>query len=258
MFKRSELELKPLSERGRMFFGGGGSKNSQPAPQPVAQVPQPPTYAQSVKDYVDNYPQLFSLQQKYAPLEAEQQLNLLNEYGPQLTDYYVQQQKELTPYTYGLQEQLAQLASENSSAPIPDSLRNMYLDQYRAEVGQNAGSPIGADYVGNNLARAGEDYRRYYQNLGLSLLNKIPAQANTAATPNIANTSAGLPAALGYAQGNYGNYIGGITNVPYYTNAPKNGSGMNIGGVLGSVGGYAFGGPVGGALGGSIGNSLFA
>jgi hypothetical protein len=229
---------------GKIKFGGGDDGGGSSAPQPVASVPQPPTYAQTVQDYVDNYPKLFGLQQQYAPQEAQLSLDLLNKYGPELTKYYTDQQKELTPYTYGLQEQLAKIASEGSQGGIPTALRNQYNDQYRAEVGQNAGSPIGADYVSNNLARTAQDYNQYYQGLGLSLINKIPAQANTAATPNINNTSAGLQGALGYAQGNYGNYVQGITNVPYTNGQYNGGGGMNFGGILGSIGqlGSAFGG----------------
>jgi hypothetical protein len=234
-----------------------GKKESAPAPQPVAQVPQAPTYAQSVKDYVDNYPQLFALQEKYAPLEARQQLDLLNQYGPELSDYYSQEQQRLTPYTYGLQENLAKIAQDNMMGGIPDALRSSYIDQYRAEVGQNAGSPIGADYVSNNLARTAQDYNQYYQGLGLSLINKIPAQANTAQSINSSNTAGGLQNALGYNQGNYGNYVQGITNVPY-TNGMYGGSnGLNFGGQLGSaasgaMAGSSFG-PWGTAIGAGIG-----
>jgi hypothetical protein len=220
---------------------GGGNKQQASAPQPVAQVPAAPTYAQSMKDYVDNYPQLFNLQKQYGPQEAQLSLDLLNQYGPELTKYYEEEQKRLTPYTYGLQEQLAKIASEGSQAGIPSALQNSYIDQYRAEVGQNAGSPIGADYVSNNLARTAQDYNQYYQGLGLSLINKIPAQANTAATPQINNTSSGLQGALGYNSANYGNYVQGITNIPY-TNGQAKG-GMNFGGILGGIGqmGSAFG-----------------
>ena len=121
MFKRSSIELVPLNERRKVFFGGSKGGSSQPqGPAPVAQVPQAPTYGASVKDYVDNYPQLFALQQKYAPQEAQQQLDLLNQYGPELTKYYTDEQQRLTPYTYGLQEQLAQQASEGSQGNIPE------------------------------------------------------------------------------------------------------------------------------------------
>lgn len=241
------LEMMFPNMFGFSFGGSKGGGSSAPAPQPVAQVPSPPTYGQSVKDYVENYPQLYDLQQKYAPLEARQQMDLLNQFGPELTKYYTDEQQRLTPYTYGLQEQLAKLASENSNATIPDSLRNAYTDQYRAEIGQNAGSPIGADYVGNNLARTGEDYRRYYQGLGLSLLNKVPAQAYSPANPQIHDTSGGLNGALGYNQGNYGNYVGGIASIPYTNGMYQgqgSGSGMNFGGILSSLGqfgGAAFG-----------------
>lgn len=227
--------LRQSKFRSSKFGGSKGGGNSQPAPQPVASVPAPPTYGQSVKDYVDNYPQLFALQEKYAPLEARQQLDLLNQYGPELSDYYSQEQQRLTPYTYGLQENLAKVAQDNMMGGIPDALRSSYIDQYRAEVGQNAGSPIGADYVSNNLARTAQDYNQYYQGLGLSLINKIPATSNTPSTINSSNTAAGLPQALGYSQGNYGNYVQGMTNIPYTNGTANGGNGLNFGGILGAA-----------------------
>jgi hypothetical protein len=162
--------------------------------------------------------------------------DLLKQYGPSLSDYYSSEQQRLTPYTYGLQEQLAKIASDGSQGGIPSALQNSYLDKYRAEVGQNAGSPIGADYVSNNLARTAQDYNQYYQGLGLSLINKIPAQANTASTINHPNTATGLSGALGYNQANYGNYVGGVASIPYTNGMQNNGNtGFNFGGILGAA-----------------------
>lgn len=229
--------LGMLFGRSMGFSFGGGKKSSAPAPAPapVVQVPQAPTYAQSVKDYVDNYPQLFNLQKQYGPQEAQLQLDLLKQYGPELSNYYSEEQQRLTPYTYGLQENLAKIAQDNMMGGIPDALRNSYLDQYRAEIGPNAGSPIGADYVSNNLARTAQDYNQYYQGLGLSLIDKIPVTSNSPATINSPNTAGGLPQALGYAQGNYGNYVQGITNIPYTNGTASGGNGLNFGGILGAA-----------------------
>lgn len=212
----------------------GSKKSSQPAPQPVVSVPQAPTMGQNIQEYIKYYPELFELQQKYSPQEAQLDLELMQDYGPQYADYLAQEQQRLTPYTYGLQEQLAQMASENAGGQLPPALQNAYLDQYRAEIGQNVGSPIGADYVSNNLARTAEDYRRNYQNLGLSLLGRTPSSSYAPSTPQFENPIGGFgfgDLAKINAQ-NYGTYVGGLTNVPYYTQAPQ--SGFNWGGAISS------------------------
>lgn len=228
-------------------------------PQPAVNVPQPPTMSQNIEEYIRLYPKLFDLEKQYSPQEAQLQLDLLNQYGPKFNDYLVSQQKELTPYTYGLQEQLAQLASDNMGGRLPNRLSDVYVDQFRSEIGPNIGSGVGADYVSSNMAKLNEDYSRYYQNLGLSLINRIPMNSISPTTPNFSNPAGnfGIGDLSRYNQGNYGSYVGALVSQPLYYPRSGGSGGFNTqgaigGGFSGAQAGSAFG-PWGTAIGGALG-----
>lgn len=233
-----------------------GSK-SAPAPQPVVNVPSPPTYGQQLSDYISNYPQLFNLEKQYSPQEAQLQLDILKQYGPEYSAEYQRQLQELYPVTSGLQEQLATLASQNMGASLPDSLKSQYQDQLRAELGSNVGSGIGSDYVSRNLINLGEDYKKYYQNLGLSLLGNQPLAQPTSQVPYNSPAS-GLSGALGYGANTYGSYTQALVNQPFYFPAPKSSSGTAslIGGGIGAVAGSFLAPGAGTMAGYGIGSSI--
>lgn len=206
-----------------------GSKQA-PEPQPVTNIPQAQSYGSVLSDYIANLPKMMEMEKQYGPEMAQVSLDLLQQFGPAYNDYMAQEQKRLEPYTYGLQEQLAKLASEGAGGGIPSALQNTYLDQLRAEVGPNAGSGIGGDYVSSGLSRLAEDYKSHYQNLGLQVMGY---QSNPV-TPNFQSAGSGIGNAMSYASQNYGNYVGGLTSVPYYT--PYRSGGMSGSGLLGGAG----------------------
>lgn len=216
-------------------MGSKGSSGS--APQPAYQVPQPPSMSQNINEYIKAYPELFKLQQEYDPKLAEQQLSLLKEYGPQYDQYMSEQQQALTPYTYGLQEQLAQLASEGSTGAPNAQFQRAYLDQLRSEVGGNAGSGIGADYVSRGFNQQNEDYKRYYQNLGLSLLGRLPTNTTSVSTPQFqqAGGQYGFGDFANNQQQGYNTYVGGLSNQQFYGGKAPSSGGFNWQGALGGL-----------------------
>jgi len=207
-----------------------GSKKSSSPPQPAYQVPQPPTAAQNMQDYITNYPKLFALQQEYDPKLAQQQLDLLEEFGPQYDQIINEQQKAISPYTYGLTEQLAKIASEGMAGGPNQQFQRQYLDQLRAEVGPNAGSGIGADYVSRGFNQQNEDFKRYYQNLGTSLIGRMPLTAGTTPQFQQAGGQYGCGDFATNQQLGYNSYDGALGQVPYYTQPKK--SGFNWSGAL--------------------------
>lgn len=223
-------------------------KKETPEPQPLVQVPSPPSLSSSISDYVANYPKLVDLEKQYSPQLAQLDFDLLKQFGPQLTDYSVAEQQRLTPNTYGLQESLAKIAADGMGAGLPDQLRNSYLDNLRSEIGPNAGSGIGADYVSTNLLRLGEDYKSYYQNLGLSLLNRMPiTQPSSPSFRNpVGNFGLGDASQLGM-QG-YSAYTNALSNQPFYQRqAGKGGMSSMFGGAgMGALMGLALAAPTGG------------
>lgn len=138
------------------------------------QIPTQPTSTGSVGEWLANYPKIVEAMGKYNPIEAQQQVDLLNTYGLPMAEAYQAINESLYPQTAGLQEQLAGIASERATGGLPDYLKQQYRDELRANLGTNAGSPIGADYVSRNLLGLGEQYNQYYQNLGLSLAGRQP------------------------------------------------------------------------------------
>lgn len=224
--------------------GSSGSGGSKSVPQPAAQVPQAPSYGAQLSDYISNYPKMYALEQEYGPKEAQLTLDLLKQYGPQYDQYLKEQQDAINPVTAGLQENLAKIAQDNMGGGLPDYLKNQYLDTLRSELGSNVGSGIGADYVSRNLASLGEQYRNNYQNLALSLINRTPVQSAMSNVP-YANPTSGFGNSLNYGASTYGNYVQGLTSMPYYTNGGS--SAGSTAGMLGAM--------LGGNLLGSFGGS---
>lgn len=212
-----------------------GSKKSSSPPQPAYQVPQPPTAAQNMQDYIANYPKLFELQKEYDPQLAQQQLDLLTEFGPQYDQVLNEQQKAISPYTYGLTEQLAKIASEGMEGGANNQFQRQYLDQLRAEVGGNAGSGIGADYVSRGFNQQNEDFKRYYQNLGTSLIGRMPLTAGTTPQFQQAGGQYGFGDFANNQQQGYNTYVGGLSNQQFYGGKAPSSGGFNWQGALGGL-----------------------
>ena len=130
-----------------VLLGGSETKVYQPSPPPA------PTTSEAMESYVENMPQMYETQLEYLPQFAQLSKGI---------------SEQLYPTTAGLQEQLAGQAVAGMEEPMPDWMRDQYQSDIRANLGTNIGSPIGAEYTSRQMLGAGEDWRRYYQNLGLT------------------------------------------------------------------------------------------
>lgn len=236
-------------------------KKETPQPQALTSVPSAPTFSDQISEYMANYPKLLQLQQQYGPQLAQMDLDLTKQFSPQYSDFLNSEQQRLTPNTFGLQEQLAKLAADNMGGGLPDGLRSSYVDQLRAEIGPNAGSGIGGDYVSTNLLKLGENYRNYYQNLGLSLLSRSPI--NQPAQPNFQNPvgNFGIGDLANFNLGGYQSYLSGTVNQPFYVPGGGTGGSMLGGAASGAASGAIAGsalGPYGAAIGGVAGGLMGA
>jgi hypothetical protein len=212
-----------------------------------------------VNDYGSVLPQLLQYQQQYAPQFTQADLALQQQYLPQYNDMYASEAKRLNPYTYGLQEQLAKQASEGSQNGMPAQLQNSYLNQLRGNVDPNVGSPIAGDYISNNLAQLGEQYRNTYQNLGISLLGKSASPMSTQAYSPSLTSSFDMGQSANADVSAYGAYNQALGN-SYYV-APKAQSKTSnvmgtIGGLYGMAAGASLGGPMGAGVGYMAGRSI--
>lgn len=182
--------------------GGTTTQIIQPTPPPA------PSTAEAIQQYVASLPALYEAQMKYAPLEAQQQVSLAQQYAGPLAQAYKSAQDILYPGTSQLQEKLAAQAMSGVSAEVPGAMRDQYRSDLLAQLGSNAQSGIGADYVSRNLINQQQQYQQYYQNLGLSLAGRQPLV--NPATPNYTNQLGNYSPGqgLGYTQGNYGVFAG--------------------------------------------------
>ena len=137
---------------------------------------------------------------------------MVKRFAPQ----YKQIQDALYPELANLDKTLTNQAQAGIESDMPEYMRQQYQDQFRAEVGGNAGSGIGADYVSRNMIAAGQQYKQSNQNLALSLTGR---QALYQATPG--GYQQNFNAANGYNYGatssfqasGYGNYAGAYSNM---------------------------------------------
>ena len=190
----------------------GNTSIEQPSP------PAQPSTAQAINAWVKSMPQVYETQMKYAPLEAQQQVELAQQYAGPLGEAYLEAQKAMYPQMYDIEGQLAGQVKEGMQGGVPDWMRQEYLSNMRAQVGENALAGSGADYISRGLLQQNEDWRRYYQNMGLSMTNKQPVA--TAQQPQTSNYMVGYTpgANMNYMSSTYSPYASAYSSM-YGTNA---------------------------------------
>ena len=200
----------------------GGSKSPTIIESPAP--PSAPSYGATMKDYIDNYPQMIAMQQQYAPQLAELEYGLQTQYGPQYAALQKQMNEQLYPETAGLQENLAQQAREGMNSGLPSDIRQRYVSDFNAGIGMNVNAPIGVSDGNVALTQLNEQWKNYYQNLGLSAAGRQPlAQGQQQA---FGDPGAGLQGALNYSQGNFGTTMTGYgTSLANRIVQPNNGFG---------------------------------
>jgi uncharacterized protein YukE len=190
--------------------GGATVVQSTPPPQITAQ--------QSMEDYIKILPQLYETQFKYAPQEAQQQLELTQQYAGPLAEAYKQAQEQLYPGTVALQEQLATQAQAGMNEGLSAQEREQYGSDIKALLGENVSSPIGADYYGRGLMELDQQRKDYYRNLGLSMTNRQPlTQASTPITNTMASGFTPQDV-MGFNTQNYGTYESASRPLGFYQN----------------------------------------
>lgn len=209
--------------------GKGGSSTTVVTPTPP---PQPST-ADATKAWVESLPQVYETQMKYAPQEAQQQLELLQKYAAPMAQAYEQANQQLYPNTAKLQETLAGQALTGATATaMPDWMAKQYRDEFKAQLGTNNASPIGADYVSRGMQRQLYQQQQGYRDMGLSLAGRQPL--STPQMPQYSNYMGSQ------TPGNVMNFMGG--NYSTYAQASRpfvgfspNRTGVSLG-ILGNWG----------------------
>jgi hypothetical protein len=223
-----------ILENGRRVWKGGGDTIVQ-APPPT---PQPST-ADAVKAWVDAMPQVYQAQLEYAPKEAAQQMQMLQQYALPLAMTAKTAQEALYPETSALQEQLAGQSSAGMEQGLTAREREQYGSDVRSLLGDNVASPIGADYYGRSMMDADIARKDYYRNLGLSLAGRQPlAQPSSPSYSNFMGSFTPQNS-MSFMGQNYGNYLQASRPLGWYNNNQQNM--QSFGGLLGGIGGAAAG-----------------
>jgi len=212
----------------------GSTNIEQPSP------PAQPSTADAINAWVQSMPQVYETQMQYAPLQAQQQVELAQQYALPYGQALQTAQEAMYPGTTALQENLAGQALEGMESGVPEWMQQQYLSNLRANLGTNIGSGIGADYTSRGLLQQQHEWQNYYQNLGLSLTGRQPlTQAATPATTDYMSTYS--PASnMNYMASTYSPYASAYSSM-YGANAGLAGqkyqSNMNlIGSGIGAFG----------------------
>lgn len=128
-------------------------------PDVSMQQPQQPSPQDEVNAWVGALPQVYAAQAQYMPQMAQEQQAI---------------QQQLYPQTSGLQENLAGQAAAGMQSGMPQWMTDQYKSNMNAQLGANAGSPIGADYMSRGLMQQQQNWKQYYQNMGMSLAGRQP------------------------------------------------------------------------------------
>jgi hypothetical protein len=213
-------------ENGRKWHKG---ETNIVSPEPVPQ----PTLSETATDWAQAMPTIYETQMKYAPLEAQQQVALAQQYAAPLGQAYKTAQEAMYPTTSALQENMASQATQGMNATqMPDWMRQNYMSDFNANIGTNAGSPIGADYVSRGMQEQLFNQQKYYRDLGLSLAGRQPlSQPTTPTTTNQMSTFT-PQSAMNFAQQGYGTFASSARPLGFTQN-----QGISLG-FLGNWGGY--------------------
>jgi len=214
----------------------GSTKVEQPA------TPQAPSTAEGVRAWTESLPTVFAEQQRQAPLEAQQQLELLQRYGQPMGEAALQAQRALYPSEYAISDTMQEQIQEGISGEPPDWYMDKYEDYSKSLLGENIASPMGAGDFARGMLEQQKGWGDYYRNLGLSFTNRQPIYQPQ--QPQTSNYTAGFTPGqvMGQMGTNYGNYMSGYGTM-YGANASLGASrnqmmGQMVGGGLGGFGSW--------------------
>lgn len=192
--------------------GGGSTTVQQPSPPPQ------PTTEGSIQDWVNAMPQIYQTQMQYAPLQAQQAVELAQQYATPMGQAYRDAQAAMYPETSALQEQLATQAGEGMQSEVPDWMKEQYRSNMASQLGEQGASGIGSDYMSRGLMEQQKGWQDYYRNLGLTVAGRQPLAA--AQVPQTGQYSQNFTPqnVMGFNASTYGPYAGAYSSM-YGANA---------------------------------------
>jgi len=217
----------------------GGSKGiAEPNP------PAMPTVGESMQDYIKNMPDMYNLQKEYAPKYAADEFENYQRYMPAYTKVQDDMNRELYPEMFEQRDALSAKATEYMEQGMPDWAREEARDIYSANLGTNAGSPIGADYMSTGMMQENEKWKQYGDNLAGNLAGRAPMTSPYQFQGKDLTGGYDFGNIYQGAQQNYGNYSNAYSNM-YATNQKQAGQVNPAWGMAGMLGGGMLGGMFG-------------
>jgi len=137
-------------------------------------APVQPDSGQDVQKWYDNLDKVYSAQLKYAPQEAQQTLDLATQYAGPIAEALRGAQEGAYPEETQLRADLLAQAQAGMQSEVPQWMRDQYQSGVNANLGTNAGSPIGADYMSRGMMQQTQDWQNQYRNMGLGLIGSQP------------------------------------------------------------------------------------
>lgn len=179
---------------------GGGTVVETTAP------PSSPSSAEAIEAWVNSLPQVYETQMQYAPQEAQQQLEMIQQFALPIGQALQQAQAALYPETAGLQEQLAARASRGMEEGLTPEEEESYRQRLSANLGTNIGSGVGANYVSRGLTEYEQGRKDYYSDLGLTTAGRQAlSQPMAPQTTDYASTYT-PGSVMNFMQQGYGSY----------------------------------------------------
>ena len=170
------------------------------SPTPVtditANAPQQPSPQAEAQAWASTLPEVYQAQAQYMPQQAQEQQSIMQQLYPQLAQ---------------LPESLATQANQGMQSGMPSWKTQQYQSDMNAQLGQNAGAPIGADYASRGLMQQQQNYKQYYQQMAQGLTG-LQGVANPSLnymqgySPN--SVMQGMNQAYGTAGNIYGSQLG--------------------------------------------------
>jgi hypothetical protein len=204
-----------------------------------APAPTQPSVASDVSQWASALPQIYAAQAQYAPQEAQQQVQIAQQTDLPMAQAAQQAQQALYPQVANLSENLATIANQNMSGQVPAWMKQQYQSDMNAQLGQNANSGIGADYMSRGLMQQNQNWQQYYQGLGSSVAAGMPmVQPQSAGYSNY--MSGFSPTGVGQLNNQSYGSAGSIYGSQLGYNSAANSAMMNlIGSGIGAAGNVA-------------------
>ena len=152
------------------IFGGGGGDEED----------RPPTMLDIAQQFGPAAQEYFNTMKGLAPQEGQLGLDMLKQFGLPMAQERYNVANQLYPYTTGLQEKLAQQASEGINAGLTPNELRIVQDAIRGSLGSQATSGLGVNRLSGSILDSTRARQSQYQNMGMQLTGRMPLyQAET-------------------------------------------------------------------------------